>query len=104
MEISKMDIINAEIEYGAKGTSNEDITKNILNEWRGSQTIKDMQEAEKYALVQNTAIDLKTRAYKDPESNQLVANPEASNVKTKTAQYRKSLNQKYNFALHFRQN
>lgn len=97
-QITQMDLINAMIEYGAKGTSNKDITKNILSEWRDSQTIKDMIEAEKYYKVQNTTIDNKTRSYAD-EDGKLINNEFASNVKTKTARYRKSVNQKVNFAL-----
>ena len=98
MQISQMDIINAQIEYGAKGTLNKEITKNILGEWRGSKIIKDMMEADKYAKVENTAIDNKTRSYQD-ENGHIITNDTLSNVKSKTAQYRKSLNQKFNFAL-----
>ena len=74
MQISEMNLINASIEYGRKGTLNRDITRNILNEWRGSETIKNMIEAELYSKVQNTAIDLKTRSYKDEYAymNQIV--------------------------------
>lgn len=97
--ITQMDLINANIEYNAKGASNKDITRNILNEWRDSTIIKDMREAESYYKVQNTAIDSKTRAYTDPESGQLIQNPNLSNIKSKTAQYRKSVNQKYNFSM-----
>ena len=79
MEISKMDLINADIEYGAKGTINREITQNILNEWRGSTTIRDMIEAEKYMKVQNTAIDFKTRSYKD-EDGHVITNDSLSNV------------------------
>ena len=96
--ITQMDLIKADIEYHAKGATNKDITKNILNEWRNSETIKDMQEAEMYYKVKNTAIDLKTRNYKD-EAGNTVQNTSLSNIKTKTAQYRKSVNQKVNFAL-----
>ena len=46
--VTQMDIIKADIEYGAIGTTNKDITRNILNEWRGCQTIKDMQEVSLY--------------------------------------------------------
>lgn len=97
-QITQMDLINAAIEYGAQGTSNKDITKNILEEWRNSETINDMIEAEKYYKVQNTTIDSKTRAYADEDGN-LIDNKYASNIKTKTAQYRKSVNQKLNFSL-----
>lgn len=97
-QINQMDLINSQIEYGAQGTSNKDITRNILQEWRGSQPILDMIEAEKYYRVENTAIDSKSRSYKD-ESGNLIINENLSNVKTKTAQYRKSVNQKYNYAL-----
>lgn len=97
-QITQMDVIKANIEYYSKGTSNKDITKNILNEWRGSQIIKDMQEAEMYLKVQNTAIDTKSRDYLD-EIGLRVENKTLSNVKSKTARYRKSVNQKYNFAL-----
>lgn len=98
MQVSQMDLINAAIEYGAKGTLNKEITQNILNEWRGCQAIRDMADAEKYSKVQNTTIDSKTRSYKD-ESGHVIINDTLSNVKSKTAQYRKSLNQKLNFAL-----
>ena len=98
MQISQMDIINAQIEYGAKGTVNKDLTRNILKEWRGSPKIIDMNEAELYSLVQNTAIDSKTRDYQ-AEDGSIVQNTTLSNVKSKTAKYRKSLNQKFNFAL-----
>lgn len=98
MQVSQMDLINAAIEYGKKGTINKEITQNILKEWRGSKTILDMIEADKYSKVQNTAIDYKTRSYQD-ESGALIVNDSLSNVKSKTAQYRKSVNQKLNFAL-----
>ena len=98
MQISQMDLINAEIEYGDKGSQIKDITKNILNEWRGSTKINDMIEADKYNKVQNTAIDSKTRSYKDEDGN-IITNDSLSNVKSKTAQYRKSVNQKLNFSL-----
>lgn len=97
-QISQMDLINAQIEYGAKGTTNKDITRNILKEWRGSQPIKDMVEAENYYRVDNTAIDSKTRSYED-ENGAIIINDKLSNVKSKTSQYRKSVNQKLNFAL-----
>ena len=97
-EVTQMDLINANIEYSAKGASNKDITKNILNEWRNSPIIKDMQEADLYFKVRNTNIDTKTRDYID-EAGIRVVNESLSNVKSKTAQYRKSVNQKFNFAL-----
>lgn len=97
-EVTQMDLIKASIEYHAQGASNKDITKNILNEWRGCNAIRDMQEAEMYFNVKNTNIDTKTRSYTD-ENGKLVENKTLSNVKAKTAQYRKSVNQKYNFAL-----
>ena len=97
-QISQMDIINANIEFGSQGTDNKTITKNILAEYRGSEKILDMMEASKYLLVKNTAIDAKTRSYKD-EEGKLIDNPTLSNVKTKSAQYRKSVNQKINFTL-----
>ena len=93
-----MSIITDNIEYGAQGTSNKEVTKNILNEWRNSQKIKDMIEAELYSKVQNTTIDLKTRSYED-EDGHLIINNHLSNIRTKTARYRKSLKQKINFAL-----
>lgn len=98
MQISQMDIINDNIEYGAVGTTNKDITRNILQEWRNSQKIKDMNEAEKYSKVQNTSIEAKTRSYYD-EDGHLIENKHLSNIKTRTARYRKSLKQKINFAL-----
>ena len=98
-EITQMDLIKADIEYHAKeGTDNKTITRNILNEWRGSQPILDMQEADKYYKVQNTEIDKKTRSYKD-EAGKIIDNNNLSNIKSKTAQYRKSVNQKLNFSL-----
>lgn len=98
-QVTQMDVIKAQIEYAAnQGTSNKDITRNILQEWRGSETIKDMQEAEMYYKVKNTNIDNKTRNYKD-EEGKIILNENLSNTKNKTAQYRKSVNQKYNFAL-----
>lgn len=96
--ITQMDLIKADIEYGAKGTGNKEITKNILNQWRGSQKIKDMMEADLYYKVQNTAIDSKTRSYKDNEGH-LVINDTLSNIKSKTAKYRKQVRQKTNFAM-----
>ena len=95
---NQMDIITDNIEYGAIGTTNKEITKNILNEWRGSQKIIDMYEAEAYSKVQNTNIENKTRAYQD-EDGHIIQNTNMSNIKSKTGQYRKSLKQKLNFAL-----
>jgi len=97
--ITQMDLINAMIEYNAQGATNKEITKNILQEWRGSQIIEDMQQADMYYKVQNTKIEEKTRDYKDPETGTLIKNDNMTNTKSKTAQYRKSVNQKYNFAL-----
>lgn len=97
-QITQMDIIKANIEYHAKGMTNKDITKNILEEWRDSQVIKDMIDAEKYLKVQNTTIEAKTRDYLDEDGHRVI-NETLSNIKSKTARYRKSVNQKYNFAL-----
>lgn len=97
-EITQTDLIKANIEYGAKGTTNKDITKNILQEWRGSQKILDMQDAENYFLVQNTEIDKKTRSYTD-NNGKLVVNNTLTNTKTKTSKYRKAIKEKVNFAL-----
>ena len=97
-EITQTDVIKATIDYGAKGTTNKEITQNILQEWRGSQKILDMQDAEKYFLVQNTKIDEKTRSYKTLEG-QLVTNDTLANTKTKTSKYRKAIKEKVNFAL-----
>ena len=93
-----MDLINASIEYGAKGTTNKEITKNILSEWRGSQKILDMVDAEKYYLVQNTGIDSKTRDYRDT-NGVLVHNETLTNTKARTSRYRNNVNRKINFAL-----
>ena len=98
-EVTQMDLIKADIEYNAQGASNKDITKNILNEWRTSPIIKDMQEAEMYFKVKNTNIETKTRAYIDSETGLRKENETLSNIKSKTAQYRKSVNQKFDFAL-----
>lgn len=98
MQITDMDIANAQIEYGGKGITNKEITQNILNEWRTSQTISDMKEAQEYSLVKNTAIDKKTRNYED-EHGHIIENKHLSNVKSKTAQYRKSLLQKLDFVM-----
>ena len=97
-DVTQTEISNAEIEYYAHGDDNKDITRNILNEWRGSQLIKDMQDAQMYYKVQNTSIETKTRDYKD-EEGKIILNDNLANTKSKTAQYRKSVNQKLNFAL-----
>ena len=97
-EITHMELINAQIEYASKGTTNKDYTKNILDEWRGSKVITDMIEAGNYFKVNNTEIEKKTRDYED-ENGMMVHNTTLSNIKSKTAQYRKSVNQKLNFAL-----
>ena len=98
MQITQTDIVNAKIQYGGKGITNKEITQNILNEWRNSETIKDMKDAQEYSLVKNTNIDKKTRNYED-EHGHLIANTHLSNVKTKTGQYRKSLLQKLDFTM-----
>ena len=98
-EITQMELINAQIEYKSKeGATNKDITKNILQEWRGSEPIEMMKKAEKYYKVQNTNIDSKCRMYED-EAGKIEINETLSNVKSKTAQYRKSVNQKLNYSL-----
>lgn len=97
-EISQMDLINASIEYGAKGTDNKQITKNILAEWRGSSRIIDMKDAEEYYRVNNTEIAKKTRSYVDSNGN-IVPNNTLANTKSKTAKYRNQINRKANFAL-----
>lgn len=97
-EITQMDIINANIEYGARGTDNKTITKNILAEYRGSDKIKAMQDAFQYYIVNNTEISKKTRSYQD-EDGKIIINNSLTNTKTKSAQYRKSVNQKVNFSL-----
>lgn len=96
--ITQVDLIKANIEYGARGTSNKEITKNILNQWRNSEKIINMQLADKYYRVENIEIQKKTRSYEDEEGH-LVLNNTLSNAQTKTARYRKSINQKANFAL-----
>ena len=96
--VTQMDLIRANIEYHAQGASNKEITQNILREWRGSQPIEDMKQAQAYLEVKNTEIEKKTRSYRD-EEDKLIINDTLSNVKTKTAQYRKSVNQKINFSL-----
>ena len=97
-QVTQMELVNAEIEYAANANTNKAITRNILEEWRNSQAIKDMVEADYYYKVQNTNIDNKNRDYQD-EEGKWIQNPTLSNVKSKTAQYRKSVNQKFNFAL-----
>lgn len=97
MEITQTELYNSIIEYGAKGTKTKEITQNILKEWRGSQTIKDMLEAQAYLLVKNTTINYKSRSYKD-ENGLIVVNDNLTNTKSRTAQYRKSVKQKLNFA------
>lgn len=97
-DVTQMEIVKADIDYYVDNQSNKDVTRNILNEWRDSQTIKDMQQAELYYKVQNTEIDNKTRSYKD-EAGKTILNENLSNIKSKTAQYRKSVNQKLNYAL-----
>lgn len=96
--ITQMDLIKSKIEYGAKGTTNKDITRNILNQYRGSEKIINMQEAAKYFMVQNTAIDNKTRSYQD-ENGHIIINSTLANTKSKTAKYRNSVKNKANFAL-----
>lgn len=97
-DITQMDLLKANIEYGSKGTDNKTITKNILDEYRHSPKIRDMHEANQYYLVRNTNIELKTRNYED-EDGKIIVNKGLSNVKTKSAQYRKSVNQKVDFSL-----
>lgn len=98
-DINQMDLINAEIEYGEKGTTNKEITENILSEWRGSQKIKDMQSAENYFLVQNEAIEKKSRDFIDRNTGAIVVNDTLANTKTKTSKYRQQILRKTNFAL-----
>lgn len=97
-DVTQTEIVKAEIEYNAQGASNKDITNSILKEWRGSQIIQDMKDADAYYKVQNTEIDNKTRNYQD-ETGTWIQNTTLTNTKSKTAQYRKSVNQKVNFAL-----
>lgn len=97
-EVTRTEILNPDVEYYAEGANNKTVTRNILNEWRGSQPILDMQQADMYYKVQNTEIEKKTRSYKD-EAGQIIQNENLSNIKSKTAQYRKSVNQKLNYAL-----
>ena len=97
-DVTQTEIVKAEIEYNAQGASNKDITSSILKEWRNSQIVQDMKDADAYYKVQNTEIDKKTRNYQD-EAGNWVQNTSLSNIKSKTAQYRKSVNQKVNFAL-----
>lgn len=97
--ITQTDLIKANIEYGGRGANNKTITQNILQEWRNSEKILDMIEAEKYFQIKNTAIEKKTRSYKDPESEQLVVNNTLSNAKSKTGKYRKLVNLRQNFSL-----
>ena len=97
-ELTHTEITKSEIEYYAQGDNNKDITRNILNEWRDSQPIQDMKQAQMYYIVDNTEIEKKTRSYKD-EAGQIIQNENLSNIKSKTAQYRKSVNQKLNYAL-----
>lgn len=77
--------------------TNRQITSLILQEWRNSQTILDMDNAYKYYLVKNTKIKQKTRSYVDDVGN-VYENETISNVKVPSAFLRKAVNQKRDYA------
>lgn len=95
---TSLDITGNNIIYGKAGATNKLITKNILKEFRDSQTIKDMQDAFKYYNVENVNIENKTRDYYDEEGTRH-QNLTLANTKSKSAQFRKSVNQKIDFSM-----
>lgn len=66
----------------------------LLEQYRGSQTIKNMREADAYYEVKNTTIQEKNRSYIDTKTKQEIQNPTASNEKIASAFLRQSVNQK----------
>lgn len=98
-QVTQMDLINAQIEYGEKGTTNKEITQNILQEWRGSEKIRDIKSSQNYYLVKNEEIEKKTRDYIDKNTGALIVNDTLSNIKSKTSKYRQQIIRKSNFAM-----
>lgn len=76
---------------------NKNLVKAILEKWRNSSTINDMQIANKYYTVRNTEINKKTRNYKDADGN-VITNDSISNVKIPAAFLRMSVDQKVDYA------
>jgi len=91
------DITRELVNFEQAGISNRQITRLILDEWRGSEAIKDMQTAREYYLVRNVAIQGKSRSYTDAAGARH-ENPLLSNVKIPSAFLRTAVNQKANYA------
>lgn len=95
--MTETDLINARIRFYGRGRTNKDITRIILNEWRNgedAQTIKDMLDAEKYFLVENTTIAMKRRDLLGYGENKTL-----SNAKIPSAFLNESVTEKSNYAL-----
>ena len=78
------------------GTSNVEITRILLQEWRGSKKIQDMLTAAKYYAVENVGIQSKTRDTINQEGKK-IKNETMSNVKLPSAQLRTAVQQKVNY-------
>ena len=89
--------INKSLMNLPREVSNKDITQIVLDEWRGSDPIKNMVEANAYYLVKNTSIKDKKRKYTD-QSGESRVNETLSNAQIPSAFLRNSVNQKVNYA------
>ena len=97
-DLGTTDALNAQIDFNARGRSNKDITRSILTEWRGSQTILDMSAADEYYRVRNIAIQDKSRDYTDADGAKH-ENKTLSNAKIAAAFVRSNVQQKVNYAV-----
>lgn len=70
------------------------LTQLILENWRGSEIIADMKEADKYYRCENTAISEKKRGFTNPKTKKFEPINTVSNEKLFSGFIRQSVNQK----------
>ena len=97
-DLATTDSLNARIDFDARGRSNADVTRSILNEWRGSQTLADMADADDYFRVRNINIQAKSRHYTDADGVRQ-QNNSLSNAKIAASFLRSNVLQKVNYAV-----
>ena len=96
--MTETEVINARIDFAGRGRSNKEITRSMLEEWRGSQIIQDMVDADEYYMCRNVKVSKKDRSYIDSQGLK-VNNDTLSNVKIPSAFVRSNVQQKVNYAV-----
>ena len=96
--MNETEAINARIDFAGRGRSNKEITRSILDEWRDSQAIQDMYDADEYYMCRNVTISTKDRSYIDSQGMKVI-NDTLANTKAPSAFVRSNVQQKVNYAV-----